>query len=241
MALSFNQYLRELLAQHLSSSTWSENRADAHLPRTDLLDRMPVSPAEDVREKQNFIQSYLAAVCLLPTWRSSTDPRQSNGILDVYNQEELAVMMAMTNNAEETIPDESMAALYIAIAIGAQCRASCKLDLQYAKKYFYLGQKAAFQSMVEDPDIAITRCFVLMAFYMLGACRRNAAFMYIGIAAKSAYALGLHVPEHYSNTTSAEQHLRYARALILPIVSSTTYTIHELICLCLPGLDSGRV
>ncbi|KAK6379064.1 hypothetical protein LTS17_006768 [Exophiala oligosperma] len=154
---------------------------------------MPVSPAEDVREKQNFIQSYLAA---------------SNGILDVYNQEELAVMMAMTNNAEETIPDESMAALYIAIAIGAQCRASCKLDLQYAKKYFYLGQKAAFQSMVEDPDIAITRCFVLMAFYMLGACRRNAAFMYIGIAAKSAYALGLHVPEHYSNTTSAEQHLR---------------------------------
>lgn len=62
--------------------------------------------------------------------------------------------------------------------------------------------------MLEDPCLDMVRCFLLMAFYMLGACRRNAAFMYIGVAAKAASALGLHVTEQYHHFAPAIQSVR---------------------------------
>lgn len=46
--------------------------------------------------------------------------------------------------------------------------------------------------MIQDPSIEMVQLFLLMSFYMLGACQRNAAFMYIGVAARGAYVLGLH-------------------------------------------------
>lgn len=51
--------------------------------------------------------------------------------------------------------------------------------------------------MLRDPTLDMVRSFLLMAFYMLGACHRNAAFMYLGVAAKAASALGLHRAEQY--------------------------------------------
>lgn len=54
----------------------------------------------------------------------------------------------------------------------------------------------------------LVRVFLLMSFYMLGACRRNAAFMYLGVAARAAVALGLHADS--SGTVSrTEQQDRY--------------------------------
>lgn len=53
-----------------------------------------------------------------------------------------------------------------------------------------------------------------MAFYMLGACRRNAAFMYIGVASKAASALGLHVTDQYRHFSAQVQSVRYLVALI---------------------------
>jgi hypothetical protein len=48
------------------------------------------------------------------------------------------------------------------------------------------------------------RLFLLMAFYMLGACHRNAGFIYLGIASKAASALGLHVKEVYKHVQDGE-------------------------------------
>lgn len=127
-----------------------------------------------------------------------------NGFLDLYTPAELSSLLAETHQAQD-IPNEQTAALYIVIAIGGQFRASSQLDLYYSRKFFELGQKAAFLGMAEDPSLTLTRTFILMAFYMLGACRRNAAFMYLGIAAKSAYALGLHVTEHYASLEGQDQ------------------------------------
>ena len=41
----------------------------------------------------------------------------------------------------------------------------------------------------------MVQAFLLLAFYMLGAVRRNAAFMYLGVAARAAFALGLHTSD----------------------------------------------
>lgn len=54
--------------------------------------------------------------------------------------------------------------------------------------------------MLEDPNIDMVRAFTLMAFYMLGACRRNAAFMYLGVATRAAVAIGLQCRDSYVAT-----------------------------------------
>lgn len=52
----------------------------------------------------------------------------------------------------------------------------------------------------------MVRLFLLMAFYMLGACQRNAAAMYLGVATKAAVVLGLHYPR---NARSEDCDARY--------------------------------
>lgn len=81
------------------------------------------------------------------------------------------------------------------IAIGAQ---SSKNDLSPASMraerfFFKRAQQCAFAGMLENPSMDLIRLFILLSFYMLGACRRNAAFMYLGVAARAAAALGLHL------------------------------------------------
>lgn len=101
------------------------------------------------------------------------------------------------------------------IAIGGQCRGLHPLDLEYATKYFTRAQQIAFEGMLCDPSVHMIRIFLLMAFYMLGACRRNAAFMYLGVASKAAYALGLHRSDQYCNLQKEEYNVRYGQCYIL--------------------------
>lgn len=82
------------------------------------------------------------------------------------------------------------------LAIGLQCSKSTPALSEAEKFYFSRGQARAFASMLEDPTLELVRVFILMAFYMLGACRRNAAFMYLGVATRVGIALGLHSSEN---------------------------------------------
>lgn len=100
------------------------------------------------------------------------------------------------------------AALDLIVAIGAQCRAADVLDRRYASILFSRAQRIALKDALEDPCVDMVRCFLLMTFYMLGACRRNAAFMYLGIASQASSALGLHVTEQYRHFSPDDQVLR---------------------------------
>ena len=62
--------------------------------------------------------------------------------------------------------------------------------------------------MLEDPNVDMVRTFLLMAFYMLGECRRNSAFMYLGVATRAAVALGLHRLDSYADMTTLRSQLR---------------------------------
>lgn len=62
--------------------------------------------------------------------------------------------------------------------------------------------------MLEDPDIDMVRAFILMTFYMLGHCRRNTAFLYLGIATRAAVALGLHRRDSYPDMNNQDDELR---------------------------------
>jgi hypothetical protein len=78
------------------------------------------------------------------------------------------------------------------VAIGAQSLPNDRKTIQVEQFYFARGQRRAFANMLEDPSVDLVRVFLLMSFYMLGACRRNTAFMYLGVASRAAVALGFH-------------------------------------------------
>lgn len=92
------------------------------------------------------------------------------------------------------LPQEPLGALNatysLILAIGAQ---ACPDDYdETAERYFNYGRYVTMATLMDDPSIATTQCHVLIAMYLLAQSRRNAAFMYLGIAVRGAYALGLH-------------------------------------------------
>lgn len=127
---------------------------------------------------------------------------QTGAILDLFSRDEINRLLVESEQAQAGISGwpnnrDDIAALYVAIAIGGQCRGSSPADLNLATKYFAEAQKSAFEGMLRDPSLKMVRLFLLMSFYMLGACHRNAAFMYLGVASKAGEALGLHTPEYH--------------------------------------------
>lgn len=103
---------------------------------------------------------------------------------------------------ESTNPNFQMnscrrATVDLIVAIGAQCSKSTAISKQIERSFFCRAQRYAFSVMLEDPNIDMVRAFTLMAFYMLGACRRNTTFMYLGVASRAAAAIGLHRRDSY--------------------------------------------
>ena len=62
-----------------------------------------------------------------------------------------------------------------------------------------LAQSAAFAGMLESQSLYTVQIFLLLSFYMLAAGRRDAVFMYLGIAARAAVVIKLGA-EHQSQS-----------------------------------------
>lgn len=92
----------------------------------------------------------------------------------------------------------------VAMAIGAQVSGS-EEDAYLANGYFYRARQLAFDDMLMGQSLGTVRLFLLMSFYMLGACRRNAASMFLGVAARAAIVLDLHSPDGYSDSLPKEE------------------------------------
>lgn len=146
---------------------------------------------------------------------------KSSGFLDLYTQEELNELISLSNlesanhsTSKKSVDRAALASLYLIIAIGSQVRGGSGEDFVRASKYFSQGRKIAFERMLEDPTVNLVKAFVLMAFYMFGACRRNSAFMYLGVASKSADILGLHAAAQHKLMPKLERDSRYVRSLL---------------------------
>lgn len=100
------------------------------------------------------------------------------------------------------------ASLYLMVAIGAQCYGPTKDVVVWAAELFSYARKIAFAQMLESPSLDLVRVFLLMAFYMFGACRRNSAFMYLGCASRAADILGLHEAAQHKHMPSSTRNAR---------------------------------
>ncbi|KAJ5488529.1 hypothetical protein N7539_003419 [Penicillium diatomitis] len=188
-SLSFLQLLRETVTQHIGPSQFSHNYRSEDMLETeaqhDLLDFSENSCSLEAR--RTFIQKFSIATSGLiylgqDTTKLLTEPQ-------ILNSSQGLIHAAVGD---------------LMIAIGAQ---SCPNDADNVRAMRFFaerGQRRAFTNMLEDPSLDLVRVFLLLSYYMFGACRRNAAFMYLGVATRAAVALGLHVDSSGTSSPASQ-------------------------------------
>ncbi|KAK2002560.1 hypothetical protein LX36DRAFT_652061 [Colletotrichum falcatum] len=134
--------------------------------------------------------------------------RTTNCILDVFDEAALRKDLENWLRREPTSQDqEAMSCIFfLALGIGAQrCPEDRDAD---AEKYFHFGRSLAVSYAMENPTYNTVRSYILITAHLLGASRRNSAFMHLGVAVRSAYALGLHRKDNLTLFSAQEQDTR---------------------------------
>ncbi|KAM5359171.1 hypothetical protein ACJZ2D_014669 [Fusarium nematophilum] len=192
-ALSFLEFLRRTVRQYDGPSTFTDSverhtMLEADISR--LRERFEFVDILDESAKRGCLDSFLQA---------------SSGFLHLFSDDDiLNLLRAPTfgpgNGPQGDFPapepdNDRLVSLYAMIAIGAECRGQDAMDMETARIYFMEAQRLAFRNMLLEPSLSMTINFVLLAFFMFCACRRNTAMLYLGVAARAAAILGLHLPE----------------------------------------------
>ncbi|KAF4922378.1 putative transcriptional regulatory protein [Colletotrichum viniferum] len=208
-AISFLQTVRQVVAGQIGPSPFSHNddtetMLEVESPET----RATTSPTAETAVELNVQQKLAYLHC----YYSATE-----GLIDIFDPSErqqlfnLAQSQSSTNTCDgrpstppNILPDPIRE---MVIAIGAQCSSASEAQT-IGRSCFRRAQRQAFAELLEDPDLHMVRLFLLMAFYMLGECRRNTAYMYLSIAARAALALGLHSPSSFMGKPDKKGQLR---------------------------------
>ncbi|WEW55956.1 hypothetical protein PRK78_001391 [Emydomyces testavorans] len=195
-SLSFLQFIRETVVQYTGPSGFTHNsKVDSMLENESAKSKTAsFDEGSATRDEQ---------VTLLRFYRLAT-----SGIIDVVSTAEAIPLFEEMDLSESTINSTRMAVADLILAIGAQCPKADTTVAHKEKFHFSRGQKRAFAGMLEDPNLELVWAFLLMAFYMLGACRRNAGFMYLGVATRAAVALGLHNENSYACLAAIDRQKR---------------------------------
>ncbi|KAF5026480.1 hypothetical protein F66182_1467 [Fusarium sp. NRRL 66182] len=132
-------------------------------------------PAQTEQEVDYLVKWYMQSV---------------NCVLLLFDQKELDHGIRRWLEGGQDAADPASSVYYLVFAIGAQTGPEDKDDL--AESFFNYGRYLTVETLLEEPGIVTIQVLVLIAMYLLGASRRNAAFMYLGMGVRAAYAVGLH-------------------------------------------------
>ncbi|ETS80053.1 hypothetical protein PFICI_07582 [Pestalotiopsis fici W106-1] len=123
----------------------------------------------------------------------------TTGVLHVISRDDLIEKISQLCDQQGN--DLSLISPMVAlpIAIGAQSQVQDETNQRYAKAFSRAAYRAIRSECLLMPTLKTTQMSVLMAFYLLTAYRRNAAYMYLGIAARGAHTLGLHHVSFYNS------------------------------------------
>ncbi|KAF5585052.1 transcriptional regulatory [Fusarium pseudoanthophilum] len=201
-SLSFLDFLRHTFLRYMGPSPFTDKeRAKAMLESSypqashDIADDSPDSQLT-LEEKRDYIQRFLVA---------------TTGIIYIYSPKQLYELLEQTEDDSDSgssKPCQKRAIIDLVIAVGGQgCRTSPK-TLYHAQKHFDRGQKVAFEGMLLDPTADLVAIFLMMGIYMVNACKRDGAFIYLGVATRVAHAIGLHLPESYRNLSPETHRVR---------------------------------
>lgn len=113
----------------------------------------------------------------------------ADGVVDLFAQSEILATLSLFHGQSNPAMSPQKAVLYIILAIGAQSAAD---PYGIAEAYFNYSRFSAGYYLTEDVSIQSTQLYLLLALFLHGASRRNAAYVCLGQAIRSAYALGIH-------------------------------------------------
>ncbi|KAI0428014.1 fungal-specific transcription factor domain-containing protein [Xylaria sp. FL1042] len=129
----------------------------------------------------------------------------TSGLVDLFDNNTLIPTILSWASQAERSADVTSAVHYLILAIGSQSE-----DEQVATTYFLRGKHLALSTLAGNLSVGTVQSFLLTTLYMLRSCQINAAFLFFGIAARAAYAIGLHRTEINSRFGS-EVHIRRDR------------------------------
>ncbi|KAI6767700.1 hypothetical protein HG530_005709 [Fusarium avenaceum] len=216
-SISFLQIVRNLVSQQIGPSAFSHNeKSDTMLeiesPTATTRDEASLLIL-DMEQKKRYLRSYHVV---------------TEALIHVFDASELEQLLGTDQDTDTFSPTAlsplKQASVDLVIAIGAQCE-SLSSARTVGQAYFRKARTQAFVGFLEDPDLEMVRTFILMAFFMLGECRRNAAFMYLGVAAKAALALGLHSRESYAAKPDLGDQSKYRIWMSVCIVDKLTNSL----------------
>ncbi|KAL6704590.1 hypothetical protein ACN47E_008100 [Coniothyrium glycines] len=211
-AISFLRFLQKTLERHVGPSCFTHGQGSQRLfeAYTSTTGSSRFYDGLGLEDRLIFAQGCLDA---------------SSGLLDLYVWDEVSQMFN-AHHENHSGPGPGVApqlsslevvSLYLMVAIGAQCCGQSPDHVAWAAELFSYARKLALEQMLENPSLQLIRAFLLMAFYMFGACRRNSAFMYLGVASKAADILGLHVSAQYKHLPPAARNTRLRTAKSLRV------------------------
>ncbi|GKU10692.1 unnamed protein product, partial [Fusarium langsethiae] len=116
--------------------------------------------------------------------------QSTNCVLLLFDQKKLHHDIRKWIEDGQSISDPASSVYFLVFAIGAQTGPEDKDD--QAEIFFNYARYLTVETLIEEPGIVTIQALVLIAMYLLGASRRNAAFMYLGMGVRAAYAIGLH-------------------------------------------------
>ncbi|KPM35219.1 hypothetical protein AK830_g11353 [Neonectria ditissima] len=191
-SISFLQFIRDTVEEQIGPSQFTRNDKSQNMLETaPTISNTTISAILNTEglKKDEVLLYY-------DIYRAAT-----GGFLDVLAPSEVEAILDPNNTQSHTANEGSITIFNLVIALGAQCKSPSAAQ-EVGQDYFQRAQRRSFAAMLEDPDIDMVRAFILMTFYMLGHCRRNTAFLYLGIATRAAVALGLHRRDSYSDVSN---------------------------------------
>ncbi|KAI5461035.1 hypothetical protein BGZ63DRAFT_357556 [Mariannaea sp. PMI_226] len=181
---SFLQNIRQIVCKSLGSCPFVDNPLKQPIAQLsqDARREWIVSSAQNPPPKQSP-----EVVQYLQRWYMQS----ANCVLLLFRQDELNFAIdAWQENDNNNNIDRESPVYYLVLAIGAQTGPEDKDEL--AETLFNYARYLTVDSLMEDPNIPTIQAFALIIIYLLGASQRNSACMYLGMAVRAAYTLGLH-------------------------------------------------
>ncbi|RBQ79035.1 hypothetical protein FVER53590_03631 [Fusarium verticillioides] len=182
--LSFLQIIRRLVRDSLGPCAFTEDAlqhlmveakpSDSSTWFVNIMDDTPAIPDE---EEARYLVSWFF--------------RSTSCVLNLFEEREITESMASWYQKCSGGPEgkASVAVFFLIFAIGAQ---TCPENRdKEAEQYFNYGRFLTASIIMDDISISAVQSNILITMYLLGASRRNAAFMYLGSAVRAAYALGI--------------------------------------------------
>lgn len=186
--LSFLQTVRHLITTRIDPNGFATKA-----PRDPIIEHMSPGASTTLESEKPTIDPSLVPPAV------SSFMTSTSGLVDVLDPEAMWEGMHRWCKQPSNCDDGSSAVYYLVLAIGLQVWHEDR-----AERYFKHARQLALSGLGGQLGISTVQAFILVAVYMTSTCQTNGAFLYLALAVRTAYAIGLHRTEvnaHFGKDT----------------------------------------